>query len=258
MGKGKLMVLAGAIVASLVLVGTVWADEGTDQPIPDQRQTRLLEKFGAEGIDANGDGTLTYDEVHAFLADKHPAGWRGKWNRGEHFGAEGWGHHGKGRGHHGMGDRWLDENGTINARRQERLLEKFGDQGIDADGNGTLTVDEVDAFFAENRPQGKRGACDGQGPHGKGGMRGRRGPCFGPEMGPPHLGMMLRGLDLTAEQQAEVEAILDKLHEDVRTLHQAAHDEIKALLTEEQAAKLKEWRPEPASEPVPEPESEVE
>ena len=69
---------------------------------------------------------------------------------------------------------------------------------------------------------------------------------------------MLRGLDLTDEQQAQVDAILDKLHEDVRALHQTARDEIKALLTEEQAAKLKERRPEPAPEPAPEPEPEVE
>ena len=251
MGKWKATVLVSAIAASLVIVGTTWAGEDTDQQIPEKKLARLLEKFGEEGIDANGDGALTHDEVQAFFAAKHPEGMRGKHGKrgkGKHSGAEGCGHHGKGQGHHGLGDRWLDEDGAIKPRKQERLMEKFGEQGIDADADGTLTAEEAHAFFAERRPQGMKGKCDGSGPHGKGGMHGMHGPGHGPGMHLHHLGMMLHDIDLTDEQQTQVEVILDKLHEDARALHQAAHDEISALLTEEQAAKLKEWHPGPEPE----------
>jgi hypothetical protein len=39
-------------------------------PIPDEKQARLLDRFGDQGIDANGDGALTCEEVRAFRASK--------------------------------------------------------------------------------------------------------------------------------------------------------------------------------------------
>ncbi|MFQ5805434.1 MAG: EF-hand domain-containing protein [Phycisphaerae bacterium] len=45
----------------------------------------------------------------------------------------------------------------ISTDRQANLLEKFGDQGIDADSDGVLTHAEVKAFFAQKHHRG--GAC---------------------------------------------------------------------------------------------------
>ena len=78
--------------------------------------------------------------------------------------------------------------------KQAWLLEKFGDQGIDANEDGTLARDEVQAFFVEKpgwgmkgkhgrhglRGKKGRGHCDGEGwghhgQHGGPGMRGHRG-----------------------------------------------------------------------------------
>jgi len=39
-----------------------------EDPIPDGIQARLLDRFGEEGIDADGNGVLTCEEVHAFFA----------------------------------------------------------------------------------------------------------------------------------------------------------------------------------------------
>lgn len=52
--------------------------------------------------------------------------------------------------------------------KQEELLKEHGDEGIDANDDGTLTRDEVRAFFAEKRKHGKRGrgGRDGRGPGG--------------------------------------------------------------------------------------------
>ncbi len=56
-----------------------------------------------------------------------------------------------------------DESQPIPQARQDRLLEKFGDQGIDANSDGQLTAEEVEKFFADRPALGK-------GPHH---MRGR-------------------------------------------------------------------------------------
>jgi len=64
--------------------------------------------------------------------------------------------------------------GELPQEKQEQLLERFGDQGIDADGDGTLTHEEVRAFLKERRGDGEHGK---RGRHGPGGpKRGRRGP----------------------------------------------------------------------------------
>jgi hypothetical protein len=106
-------------------------------PIPTQMQTRLLEKFANQGIDASGDGTLTCDEIKAFFEanpDLRPHG-------------------------HGPGGPPPCSD-PIPAQMQTRLLEKFGEQGIDANGDGTLTCDEIKSFFQANpdlRPHGPGG-----------------------------------------------------------------------------------------------------
>jgi Ca2+-binding EF-hand superfamily protein len=113
-------------------------------PIPADKQAKLLEKFGDKGIDANKDGTLTCEEVKAFFKanpDLRP--------------------HRGGRGGPGGPPPCTD---PIPADRQAKLLEKFGDKGIDANKDGKLTCDEVQAFFKANpdlRPhrRGDRPPC---------------------------------------------------------------------------------------------------
>lgn len=51
---------------------------------------------------------------------------------------------------------------------QSRLLARYGDEGIDANGDGTLTSEEIQAFFQER--QGAPGPGHGFGPHGEPGM----------------------------------------------------------------------------------------
>ena len=97
---------------------------GCTDPIPTERQTALLGRFGEEGIDANGDGVLTCREVNPFMDEHHPMG-------------------------PGCDRQCTD---PIPDERQAMLLERFGDQGIDANGDGVLTCDEVKAFFAARDP----------------------------------------------------------------------------------------------------------
>lgn len=59
--------------------------------------------------------------------------------------------------------------------KQAELLKEHGDEGIDADDDGTLTRDEVRAFFAEQRKQGKYGR-KGRGPGGRRGVGGAGDP----------------------------------------------------------------------------------
>ena len=66
--------------------------------------------------------------------------------------------------------------------RHARLLERFGDDGIDANNDGTLTRDEIHAFFMGTGGEGRKGGpgraakgagCDGHRPrHGAGGHDG--------------------------------------------------------------------------------------
>ncbi len=102
-----------------------------EDPIPDDMQAGLLERHGSDGIDADGNGVLTCEEVEAFFAANPPPGPR-----------------------HG-GQRPPCED-PIPDDMQAGLLERHGSDGIDADGNGVLTCEEVEAFFAENPPPGPR------------------------------------------------------------------------------------------------------
>jgi len=74
-----------------VAVATITlGDDGSDRPIPEQRQARLLERYGDQGIDANGDGELTRKEVQTFRAENGFQGQRRGFRAGR----------GEGRGHH--------------------------------------------------------------------------------------------------------------------------------------------------------------
>ena len=185
---------AATLALSIVFVSTALAEDEADRPIPEARQTRLLEKFGDEGIDANANGVLTREEVRAFFADQYPERMRG--NHRKH---DGHGPHGmKGCGHCDEGCAGHEFGARMPEAKLQKLLEKFGDEGIDANGDGTLTPEEAHAFLADKHPEGMRGKHrkhDGHGPHGmKGcGPHGRMGMGMGPKGGP---GELLKHLEL--------------------------------------------------------------
>ena len=60
---------AGLFCASLLCVSTAAADDQADKPIPEEKQTQLLEQFGDDGIDADSDGVLTQGEVSKFFRE---------------------------------------------------------------------------------------------------------------------------------------------------------------------------------------------
>ena len=134
--KRTLRVIIGAsplivgLLAAVVLAGGKGHSGGpptcTD-PVPSERQAKLLERFGDKGIDANKDGTLTCDEIKTFF-EANPQ------LRPHHEG-------------HGGPPQCTD---PIPADKQAELLKQFGDKGIDADKNGTLTCAEVKTFFDAN------------------------------------------------------------------------------------------------------------
>ena len=122
--------------------------------IPDEKQTKLIEQFGGEGIDANKDGTLTRDEVHTFFAAKHPGkgfdgqGCRGMKGRGGH-GEKKRGYRGKrGGGPGGMHrvGRMLEHIEKLSAPTPpaDFDLQKFPE--ADLDGNGERSDGEWTAF----------------------------------------------------------------------------------------------------------------
>ncbi len=88
-----------------------------------------------------------------------------------------------------QGDQPIDE------ARQERMLERFGDEGIDADGDGILTRDEVRAFFADRDDRPRRGM---KGRRGMDGERRGREPGRGP--GPGQVFMIINQLELLASE----------------------------------------------------------
>ncbi|MHC4442001.1 MAG: EF-hand domain-containing protein [Planctomycetota bacterium] len=125
--------IAFALLASMAIAGKSYhkRHRQCEDPIPEDKQAKLLEHFGEKGIDADKNGTLTCEEVKAFMKENRPKGSR---------------HH----GHH------RECTDPIPEDKQTGLLEHFGEKGIDADKNGTLTCEEVKAFMKENRPKGSR------------------------------------------------------------------------------------------------------
>lgn len=132
-----------AIILTMLFCGalTTNAAEPTGQR---DRNARLLERFGDEGIDADGDGIVSRDEARAFFQDKGIG--RGHGRRG------GFGRHDRGSGH---GPR--DGRGPLRALwRLEQLdadtpPEQFDLNRVpqaDTDGDGVLSDAEWQAFAA--------------------------------------------------------------------------------------------------------------
>jgi len=147
----KSLIIAVAAITLLASVVTVLAKRGHRGPRPEcvdpisqEKQTRLLEKFGEKGIDADKNGTLTCEEVKAFMQKNHPKDSR------------------HGSRHHGSHKECTD---PIPADKQAKLLEHFGEKGIDADKDGTLTCEEVKAFMQKNHPKDSRHGSRHHGSH---------------------------------------------------------------------------------------------
>ena len=82
--KNWLSIVVGATMAfSLMSAGAAIADDEPSEPIPEDRQAQFLKQYGDEGIDANGDGTLTRDEVRTFFAEKRKQGRGFRRDRGQ-------------------------------------------------------------------------------------------------------------------------------------------------------------------------------
>jgi Ca2+-binding EF-hand superfamily protein len=154
-------------------VSTAAADDKadkTDKPLPEKRQAKLLEQFGDDGIDADGDGVLTRGEVTTFFKahpDLRPArqdGWRGDRRGGRKGGGKG--AFGRGRG----GDFEHGERPGKRARggwafgileQLDRLdPEKVPDNDVlerrpklDTNGDGQLSADEWAAHVEKRRAQ---------------------------------------------------------------------------------------------------------
>ena len=58
-----------AVTSLVMFASTALADDEPGRPIPEARQEKMLEQYGDEGIDANGDGVLTREEVRTFFAE---------------------------------------------------------------------------------------------------------------------------------------------------------------------------------------------
>jgi len=116
---------------------------------------------------------------------------------------------------------------------------------LHADIEAVLTVEQI-----EKLEQLRESTPWGSGRAGRGYLGiGPRGPFGGPNVIPPAL----ETLDLAEEQKTAIEAIREKARTDAeaaetwqarREIMQAAHDEIMAVLTDEQVEKLKQLRPE--------------
>jgi hypothetical protein len=152
MRRALVMGFVGVLAAVALTVAIAQAQKGpgggpggpppcTD-PIPAEIQAKLLADFGEKGIDADKGGTLTCAEVKAFF-DANPSL----------------------RPPRPCGPPPCVD--PIPAEIQARLLADFGEKGIDANGDGTLTCAEVKAFFDANpslRPPPPGGPCGGPPP----------------------------------------------------------------------------------------------
>ena len=134
-----LLVLA---VAPVALAGQFGPRQGKDVQIPEDKQAQLLGRFGDDGIDANGDGVLTRDEVRDFMQES-----------GLDFGRGGRGE-GRGPREGGQGGPPDDRGALFMLYRLEVLqsdtppedlqVDRF--PGLDADDDGTVSTAEWQAF----------------------------------------------------------------------------------------------------------------
>jgi len=135
---------------SIALTSAALAKERSDKPIPERRQAWMLEQFGDEGIDTNGDDVLTRDEVRTFREEKGFGPADGGFGR---HGRRGGGRGGPGFGPGGpMGhmlralDRLQEETPT-----PWFTIDNFPD--ADTDGDGQLSTAEWQSFSTEHRAE---------------------------------------------------------------------------------------------------------
>ena len=170
MRKDTFLCGAGLLAAFLMCVSTAAAADQADKPIHEKKQTKLLEQFGDDGIDADGDGVLTRDEVSQFFKenpDLRPA--RRERMRGDRGGV----HKGGGRGVFGRGRGGDFQRGDRPGRRARggsihgilQELDKLNPEEVpgndilerrprlDANDDGQLSADEWAAFVEKRRGQ---------------------------------------------------------------------------------------------------------
>lgn len=152
--------VAPAAAATLIFGAAAQAGGKADGTIPAEKQARLLEQFGDQGIDADGDGTLTRDEVRAFFADRRGPGpgerpgWCGRGGDGP-FGKRGFGkgfHHGR-KGPGGFALELLHKLEWLDPQQapEGSIIEQR--PGLDTDGDGQLSTEEWAAHVAQKRAQ---------------------------------------------------------------------------------------------------------
>lgn len=124
------------------------ANAGTGKPIRQHKQQRLMERFGDQGIDANGDGILTRAEVQAFHRENGFQQHRGGKRMGP-AGRRGW--RGPMMGPGGPLGHLLKELETLQSPTPPAwfTIERF--QEADTDGNGALSAEEWTAFASERK-----------------------------------------------------------------------------------------------------------
>ena len=161
---------AALLAASLMCVSTAAADEKADKPISEKKQAQLLEKYGEEGIDADGDGVLTRGEITTFFKenpDLRPArreGMRGDRRGGRKGGEKG--AFGRGRGgdfERGERSGRRARGGSLHGILQE--LDKLNAEEVpdndilkrrprlDTNEDGQLSADEWAGFVEKRRDQ---------------------------------------------------------------------------------------------------------
>ena len=156
MRKQMSMLVAATAALSVVFAGVAVAASEPTESIPAAKQAKLLDKFGDQGIDADGDGVLTHEEVKAFFGEKH------------HRGATGM-HGPKGGEHHGMkgccpgcpkdccpggmkgccpgGMRLRMDYGEMTEEHIAKMLKRHPE--ADTDGDGLLSEAEFEACRAQ-------------------------------------------------------------------------------------------------------------
>jgi hypothetical protein len=141
MKKNLIGSMLAAVALAAVYAGDAQADENRpNRPNFEDRQARLLEQFGDDGIDADGDGTLTRQEVRAFFEarpDEDRPGRRGKKGRGED------------KMHRmGMALRHLD---LLSAEAPPADFDLTRHADVDSDGDGAVSQAEWKAFATAKR-----------------------------------------------------------------------------------------------------------
>jgi len=151
MNTFRTRVLLPAAMLSLTCLATVRADDGQNlPPLDTEHQTRLLERFGDDGIDGDGDGVLTHEEARAFFQERF-----GELEIDAH-GGPGFGRHGGRRGP-GEGMRRLGrtlhhlEMLESEAPPQQFTIERHPE--ADLDGDGVLSDEEWLTFASERRAE---------------------------------------------------------------------------------------------------------